>query len=181
MALPASRRLARPFASLHESRRPAQDAEGDRVQMTPFESKPHIAFGPPASKVNLANRRPFAAATISSVTPDAYVNQIVKKYAVDTGPQSAAYATAMAFKTVAEQWADKCLRSVTVSGSYAKLTVVSSSLAGRTDIDLFISLTSTTKQTFRPIFSALRGLVNRRRRRANISVPGTAWSRSNPD
>jgi hypothetical protein len=78
------------------------------------------------------------------LTPDEYVNKIVDKYAVPTGPQSTAYTTAMTFKTLAEQWAGKYLRSVTVSGSYAKLTGVSSSLAGGSDIDLFISLTSTT-------------------------------------
>ena len=93
--------------------------------------------------------------TISFVTPDEYVNQIVQKYAVATGPQSTAESTATAFKTLAEQWGASCLRSVTVSGSYAKLTAVSGALPGGTDIDLFISLTSNTQQTMKELYEML--------------------------
>jgi tRNA nucleotidyltransferase (CCA-adding enzyme) len=89
------------------------------------------------------------------VSADEYVNQIVNKYTVATGENSTAYITAMEFKSLAEQWADKCLRSVTVSGSYAKLTAVSSTLAGGSDIDLFIFLTSTTQQTMKELYEML--------------------------
>jgi hypothetical protein len=88
-------------------------------------------------------------------TADEYVNKVVDEYAVATGPQSTAEITAAAFKTLAEQWAAACLRSVTVSGSYAKLTAVSSVLAGGSDIDLFISLTSTTQQTMKELYEML--------------------------
>jgi len=89
------------------------------------------------------------------VTPDEYVNQILTKYQMDTGTQSVAYTTAMTFKSLAEEWAAKCCRSVAVSGSYAKLTAVSSSLAGGSDIDLFISLASTTDGTMKELYEML--------------------------
>lgn len=85
-------------------------------------------------------------------TADQYVARIVQKYAVATGPQSTAEITANGFRSLAEQWAAKCLRSVTVSGSYAKGTAVSSSIAGGSDIDLFISLTSTTNGTMKELY-----------------------------
>jgi hypothetical protein len=70
-------------------------------------------------------------ARISALTPDEYVDQMLTKYQVATGTNSTSYVTAMAFKSTAEQWAGNCLRSVAVSGSFAKLTAVSSKLAGR--------------------------------------------------
>ena len=63
----------------------------------------------------------------------------------------------MAFKSLAEQWAANCLRSVAVSGSFAKLTAVSSSLAGGSDIDLFISLTSNCNGTMKELYERLYG------------------------
>jgi hypothetical protein len=107
------------------------------------------------------------------VSADDYVNQIVDKYAVDTSQNSVVYKTAMTFKTVAEQWADQCLRSVSVSGSFAKLTAVSSSLAGGSDIDLFISLTSTTKQTMKELYEMLYQYLTDKKftvKRQNVSL-----------
>jgi hypothetical protein len=79
------------------------------------------------------------AARIPAVTADRYVDQILSKYHVDAGTNSAAYRTAAELKGTAEQWAAKCLRSVSMSGSFAKQTAVSSRLAGGSDIDLFIT------------------------------------------
>ena len=86
------------------------------------------------------------------MTPDEYVNQILTKYQVNTGTSSTPYVTAMAFKSASEQWAGSCLRSVAVSGSFAKLTAVSSKLAGGSDIDLFVSLTSNCTGTMKELY-----------------------------
>jgi len=45
-----------------------------------------------------------------------YVDHIVAKYQVDTRENSQVYQTAMAFKTLGEEWAGQCLRFVTPSG-----------------------------------------------------------------
>lgn len=112
-------------------------------------------------------------------TPDEYVNTIVQKYAVATGPKSTAEITAMAFKALAEQWAAKVLRSVTVSGSYAKGTAVSSALAGGSDIDLFISVDSTTKETMKELYEMLYTFLTDKGwtvKRQNVSLGITASS-----
>jgi predicted nucleotidyltransferase len=113
------------------------------------------------------------AATIFAVTPDEYVNKILVKYQVDTGPQSTAYIAAMAFKGVAEKWAGDCLRSVSVSGSYAKLTAVSSSLVGGSDIDLFISLGSNCNGTMKELYEKLYDYLRAKKwevKRQNVSL-----------
>lgn len=89
------------------------------------------------------------------MSADAYVNQVVDKYAVDTGPHSPLRKTAMAFMGVGEEWAAGCKRSVGISGSFARLTAVSSSLAGGSDVDLFISLTSNYNGTMKELYESL--------------------------
>jgi hypothetical protein len=107
------------------------------------------------------------------VTPDEYVNQILAKYQVDTGTNSTPYVTAMAFKSTAEQWAGNCLRSVAVSGSFAKLTAVSSKLAGGSDIDLFVSLTSNCNGTMKELYENLYDYLTAKKwqvKRQNVSL-----------
>ena len=93
------------------------------------------------------------------MSADEYVNQIVDKYQVDTSESSQVYKTAMAFQNLGEQWAGQCLRFVIVSGSFAKLTAVSSVLAGGSDIDLFISLVPNCKGTMKELYEGLHGFL----------------------
>jgi hypothetical protein len=106
-------------------------------------------------------------------TPDEYVNRIVDKYQVQAGENSTAYTTAMAFKSLAEGWAGACLRSVSVSGSYAKLTAVSSTLAGGSDIDLFVSLISNCNGTMKELYEGFYAYLiakNWQVKRQNVSL-----------
>ena len=108
-----------------------------------------------------------------AVTPDEYVNRIVDKYQVDTGDHSPIRQTAMAFKGLGEEWASGCLRSVGISGSFAKLTAVSSSLAGGSDIDLFISLTSNCNGTMKELYESLYAFLTGKNftvKRQNVSL-----------
>ena len=93
------------------------------------------------------------------MSADEYVDHIVAKYQVDTRENSQVYQTAMAFKTLGEGWAGQCLRFVTPSGSFAKLTAVSSVLAGGSDIDLFISLAPNCKGTMKELYEGLYGFL----------------------
>jgi hypothetical protein len=111
------------------------------------------------------------------VSADDYVNRILNKYQVDTSTNGLPYVTAMAFKSLAESWAGNCLRSVAVSGSFAKLTAVSSALAGGSDIDLFISLVSNCNGTMKELYEGLHDYliaknwqVNRQNVSLNINV-----------
>jgi hypothetical protein len=79
----------------------------------------------------------------------------------------------MAFKSTAEQWAGNCLRSVVVSGSFAKLTAVSSKLAGGSDIDLFVSLTSNCNGTMKELYEKFYDYLTAKRwqvKRQNVSL-----------
>jgi hypothetical protein len=107
------------------------------------------------------------------VTADEYVNKIVDKYQVDTGDHSSIRKTAMAFKGLGEKWASGCLRSVGISGSFAKLTAVSSSLAGGSDIDLFISLTPNCNGTMTELYESLYAFLTGKNftvKRQNVSL-----------
>jgi hypothetical protein len=107
------------------------------------------------------------------VSADEYVHSIVAKYEVDTSEHSHVYKTAMAFKTLGEQWASGCLRSVGVSGSFAKLTAVSSTLAGGSDIDLFISLSQNCNGTMKELYDSLHAFLtgkNFNPKRQNVSI-----------
>ena len=85
------------------------------------------------------------------MTGDEYVESILRKYAVLTGPYSKAEQTANAIAPSIRSWADRYLTSLTFSGSYAKGTAISIA----TDIDLFISLSSTTPGTLADIYENL--------------------------
>lgn len=89
------------------------------------------------------------------MTPDEYVHLVLQKYSVAAGPQSPVVSTAMFFKVLAEQWAGNALRSVSVAGSFAKGTAVSSSLVGGSDVDLFISLKAENTNTMNELYEML--------------------------
>jgi hypothetical protein len=85
------------------------------------------------------------------VTADEYVESVIRKYAVVTGPYSKAEQSANAIAPSVRSWADHYLTSLTFSGSYAKGTAINIA----TDIDLFISLSSTTPGTLADIYESL--------------------------
>ncbi|AKO53501.1 hypothetical protein ABA45_14655 [Marinobacter psychrophilus] len=95
-----------------------------------------------------------------------YVNGVLKKYAVDPN-KAVQYHTL--FLPYIMEWANGYLIDVKVSGSSAKGTAVSSG----TDVDLFISLTSTTKNTLNEIYESLFSYMGGKgftARRQNVSI-----------
>ena len=95
-----------------------------------------------------------------------YVNGVLSKYAVD--PKKAAQYHSFLLPYITE-WANGYLVEVKISGSSAKGTAVSSG----TDVDLFISLTSTTDNTLNEIYESLFSYLNGKRftvKRQNVSI-----------
>lgn len=95
-----------------------------------------------------------------------YVNGVLKKYAVD--PKKAARYHSFFLPYITE-WANGHLVDVKISGSSAKGTAVSSGA----DVDLFISLTSTTYNTLNEIYESLFSYMNGKGfsvRRQNVSI-----------
>jgi hypothetical protein len=72
---------------------------------------------------------------------DTYVRKILDKYRVETGPSSPAERAISIITPMLKKWTGSHLNSISVSGSYAKNTVVRSSA----DIDVFISLSTGLK------------------------------------
>ena len=70
-----------------------------------------------------------------------------------TGPYSKAEQSANAIAPSIRSWADRYLASLTFSGSYAKGTAINIA----TDIDLFISLSSTTPGSLADIYESFYG------------------------
>lgn len=103
------------------------------------------------------------------MTADEYVAQILRKYAVQTGPNSPAERNGNAIKPTIRQWAGYSLADIFFSGSYAKGTPIS----GSTDIDLFISLSSNTPGSLQSIYEGLFQFASRQGwfpRRQNVSI-----------
>lgn len=103
------------------------------------------------------------------MTADEYVAQVLRKYAVETGPTSPAERNANAIKPAIRQWAGQWLVDMSFSGSYAKGTAVS----GTTDIDLFISLSSSTPGDLQDIYERLFKFASGQGwlpRRQNVSI-----------
>ena len=95
-----------------------------------------------------------------------YVNSILKKYAVD--PIKSAHYHRFFHPYIAE-WANIYLVDIKISGSSKKGTAVSSG----TDVDLFISLTSTTNNTLNEIYESLFAYLQGKGfsvRRQNVSI-----------
>jgi hypothetical protein len=82
---------------------------------------------------------------------DEYLIGILRREAVDTGPNSPVLAVQTTLRPVLNAWAGNLLSSVTPSGSYAKGTANHSG----TDIDLLISLSSGTSNTLKEIYESL--------------------------
>lgn len=85
------------------------------------------------------------------MTADAYLRGILQREAVDTGIFSPVRGVQGVIEPVIRAWANAYLGSITPSGSFAKGTANKSG----TDIDLFISLLPTTKETLKEIYDKL--------------------------
>ncbi len=85
------------------------------------------------------------------MTADQYLRQRLVVEAVDTGLYSPVRGVQTTLNPVLTRWASGYLNSIEPSGSFAKGTAN----AGGTDIDLFLSLSSTTPITLKEIYWSL--------------------------
>lgn len=91
------------------------------------------------------------------MTPDQYVETILAKYAVLRGPTSPAEQLGATVAGPLRTWAGQQLNALQYSGSYAKETGVH----GISDVDVFISLKSDTKETLKELYEMLVSLAQR--------------------
>ena len=95
-----------------------------------------------------------------------YVNSVLQKYAVDPSKAGQYHTFLLPY---IKEWANSYLVDVKISGSSKKGTAVSSG----TDVDLFISLTSTTNNTLNEIYESLFSFMKSKGftvRRQNVSI-----------
>jgi hypothetical protein len=85
------------------------------------------------------------------MTAEIYLQQILSREAVDTGPFSPVRGVQTSLDPILRRWAGSMLSNVSPSGSFAKGTANRSG----TDIDLFISLSSQTTNTLKEIYESL--------------------------
>jgi Nucleotidyltransferase domain len=100
---------------------------------------------------------------------DAYVQSVLDRHRVATGPLSPAEQAVNAIAPYLRQWAGSDLSDIFLSGSYAKGTAVH----GSADVDVFLSLRSTL--TLKDIYESLFRLAatngwNPRRQNVSIGV-----------
>lgn len=103
------------------------------------------------------------------MTPDQYVESVLAKYAVPRGPTSPAEQLGATVAGLVRSWAGQQLNALQYSGSYAKETGV----RGISDVDVFISLKSDTKQTLKELYEMLISLAQKNGwspRPQNVSV-----------
>jgi tRNA nucleotidyltransferase (CCA-adding enzyme) len=86
-----------------------------------------------------------------NMTADEYLRTILAREAVDVSSGSAVRSVQTTLQPLLSEWAGTALRSVSPSGSFAKGTANNSG----TDIDLFISLSSTVTDTLKEIYTKL--------------------------
>lgn len=82
---------------------------------------------------------------------DAYLYGVLTKYAVDNGPYSPVLQVQGTLAPTIQQWGGRQLLGMEPSGSFAKGTAVRTG----TDIDLFVSLSSTTTNPLAEIYESL--------------------------
>ena len=82
---------------------------------------------------------------------DAYLRQVLTQYAVDVGPYSPVRQVQFHIVPVIQRWGGQQIVSIEPSGSFAKGTAVRTG----TDIDLFVSLSSTTTEPLAAIYNSL--------------------------
>ena len=87
----------------------------------------------------------------STVTPDRYLQNVLAREHVDTGPFSPVSSVVATLSPMLNRWGNGYLLAIEPSGSFAKGTANRSS----TDIDLFLTLSSSTPDTLSQIRSSL--------------------------
>jgi len=104
------------------------------------------------------------------MTADEYLNNLIVRYRVATGEGTSASSSGDAVYQVVKRWAGQYLRKGSYSGSYAKGTAI----RGRTDVDIFLSLTSNTPDTLKQLFEGLHDWMTRNgypnARKQNVSI-----------
>lgn len=103
------------------------------------------------------------------MSPDQYVESVLTKYVVQTGPRSPAEQAANAVAPGIRSWAGQWLNELRYSGSYAKGTAIRIG----TDVDLFISLASSVNGTLAELYEGLYSFAYNQGwqpRRQNVSV-----------
>src|SRR5262249_52683197 len=87
----------------------------------------------------------------NAMTADEYLQAILNREAVDTGPYSPVRGVQAKIEPAIRAWAGNWLAGISPSGSFAKGTANHSG----TDIDLFISLSDQTNATLKDIYETL--------------------------
>lgn len=104
------------------------------------------------------------------MTADQYVNAIVEKHRLsDTLDNYTSIYVVSPLKKIISNWAGVCLCETKLSGSRAKGTAIDLS----TDLDLFISLSSTTQNSLEEIYNSLYNRMLEERisvRKQNVSI-----------
>lgn len=85
------------------------------------------------------------------MTPDEYVFQVLQKYQDSRSEILQVETLATSIANELSVWANDCLSDISYSGAFAKGTTVK----GSSDIDLFISLKSSTSNTLKEIYESL--------------------------
>jgi len=85
------------------------------------------------------------------MSADEYLNGLLRREFVDTGPASHARGMQVVLEPMLRQWGGRAIEQISPSGSFAKGTAIRSG----TDIDLFVSLSSTTTDTLQQIYEKL--------------------------
>jgi tRNA nucleotidyltransferase (CCA-adding enzyme) len=90
------------------------------------------------------------------MSPDQYLRNVLAREQVDTGPFSPVRSIVTTLTPILNQWGNGYLLAIEPSGSFAKGTANQSS----TDIDLFLTLSSSTPDTLAQIRNSLgSGLI----------------------
>jgi len=103
------------------------------------------------------------------MTPDQYVETILTNYQVPRGSMSPAERLGTAVAGPLRSWAGRYLNQLRYSGSYAKGTGVH----GVSDIDVFISLKSDTRESLKDVYGSLFQFAKERGwlpRQQNVSI-----------
>jgi hypothetical protein len=121
----------------------------------PFGSGSNPLLPQPSGGANLllapTNALGLAPSPPRPMTPDEYLQSVLAREAVDTGPFSLIRSVQATLQPILSAWANKYLVGIHPSGSFAKGTANKSG----TDIDLFISLSDSTPETLKQIYDLL--------------------------
>ncbi len=100
---------------------------------------------------------------------DEHIRMVLARHAIDTGPFSAVLGVQATIDPVLQRWGNGYIVGIGPSGSFAKGTAV----RGGTDIDIFVSLTSTLGDPLKGIYDSLFNALTQAGygpRRQNVSV-----------